>query len=238
MRRGFLLDSTVRKTKENSASSPSAAKKPQSRPLLPIPTGPVIPSEIFPSPNLVFEELRRNYPNSQLGWVMSILPDIPPPTCEPWTTCLFLPGVKEALLSRPTFPSPFRSPPTRFCISAAPGAGLGMFATIDIQPGGLIAYERPLLIFPLALPYAGKGKGAHPEEVLRRVVYGQMPSAARTAFLQLKNSQTSDPAYIKGICDTNTIGISSMPGCKLRHGVVCDSISRINHRHVYFTLHG
>ena len=58
-----------------------------------------------------------------------------------------------------------------------------------------------------------------------------MPPDDRALFLRLHNCKSADPADYRGIVDTNSLPVPSLPGHALEHHAVCAAASRINHRY-------
>ncbi|KAF8876962.1 hypothetical protein BD779DRAFT_1677572 [Infundibulicybe gibba] len=65
-----------------------------------------------------------------------------------WSKCLVADKIKDKIPSSPGFPAPLAHPPKVHRIGSAPGKGLGIFATHDLDVGDLIYAERPLLVLP------------------------------------------------------------------------------------------
>src|SRR6266550_489927 len=152
-------------------------------------------------------------------------------TTEPYTISLLFTGAKEAFAAMPGFPTPYRpSIRVHYRIGDAPGAGKGMFALTDLHTGDLIARERPLCLFPLAIPsetntYAGM------DAVILQTVLKMKPADIQDYF-GLANCKTQGgPAA--GILRTNGLDAHRMPGeYDGKYTCICRDISRANHRSV------
>jgi hypothetical protein len=179
------------------------------------------------------ESLFANWPRPEAGMVITILP----PRSQGWnvhTVCLFPYGVKEKVLALPNFPGPpFYASMVfsgKFRIDSVPGVGKGMFSTRDIKAGEIITEERPLLLAPVGLPFDKENGGPHPDAALQTMVEDEMDFLGRAIFMNLHNCKGSDRTKIRGILDTNGLGLSAMPGHDARYFGVFEHISRINHR--------
>ncbi|KAF8346575.1 hypothetical protein F5887DRAFT_1179893 [Amanita rubescens] len=147
-------------------------------------------------------------------------------TTEPYAISLLYTGAQEALAAIPGFPTPYKpSIRVHYRIGDAPGAGKGMFALTDLDTGDLIARERPLCLFPLAIPvdsYAGM------DAVIMRTL-SKMKPADVLDYFDLANCKTEGgPA--SGIWRTNGLDAKRMPGeYNGRYTCICRDLSRVNH---------
>ncbi len=132
------------------------------------------------------------------------------------------------------FPSLHRShaaDSTRYRVADTVSAGKGVFVTTDVERGGRVMCERPLVVYPQFLPFHRDlpPERAYPEleDALLR-----LPPDGCEAFFRLANSHPQEPSREKGIVDTNALHIGLLPGSTQQYAAVCNDISRINHRSV------
>ncbi|TFK90476.1 SET domain-containing protein [Polyporus arcularius HHB13444] len=137
-------------------------------------------------------------------------------------------GMAASLLAlHPDFPADFSAPsPPRYAIVDAGSAGRGMVASVDLATGDTIARERPLALFPVAI--------AMDMNDARRVyeaVVASMHIENQRVLRALKNWKGADraPFYLKGVVDTNAIGVGALPGNKGLYGGLARDICRVNH---------
>ncbi len=147
-----------------------------------------------------------------------------------------------------TQPVPKTRLPNLFQIRQAPGMGLGIFAKHDIKVHELIFAERPLVVYPTAMPYSlGETKGLTDAELyemstevaegwLKKMVDMMTPEDAK-AFISLNNCHKGEALY--GIMRSNMIKVEIIKG---EHGngwegygysAVGKVGSRFNHRLVF-----
>ncbi|KAF8876953.1 hypothetical protein BD779DRAFT_1804144 [Infundibulicybe gibba] len=163
-----------------------------------------------------------------------------------WSECLVTNEIKNKILSTQGFPAPLARPPRTHRVGPAPGKGLGIFATHDLDMGDLIHVERPLLVIP---SHTGHVKINCPQgwtgEQIERAMgfawdkqcyraFERLEPEAQDAFLSLANIHTEDGSgTTRGICRTNglelneladTVGTSKAP-----YIGVCKEFSRANH---------
>ncbi|KAF8346576.1 hypothetical protein F5887DRAFT_1073253 [Amanita rubescens] len=147
-------------------------------------------------------------------------------TTEPYTISLLYPGAKEALAAIPGFPAPYNpSIRVHYRIGDAPGAGKGMFALSDLDTGDLIARERPLCLFPQAMP----GNSYTDSDMILMQILSKMKPADILDYFDLANCKTeAGPA--SGIMGTNNLNAARMPGeYDGRYACICRDLSRVNH---------
>ena len=157
------------------------------------------------------------------------------PLIEQSVCYLFYPDNIDALTKAniPIEP-PKLSSPLPYVIRKTKKAGLGVFATRNIQPGELILRERPLLAVPHKWP-AQKGEeekqGKHFASVIKSAVEDRLRPENRKIYLSLHDCKNY-PGDLKplGVWETNAVGIGPIPGSKADFAAVFSDISRINHR--------
>ena len=146
---------------------------------------------------------------------------------------LFYEGMEEEIrstLGLDRFPMPFSPPsPPVYKIVPVEGFGLSMVATTNIARGQTIAIERPLLVYPqtvVGLNMAGV-------LALYERMVDELDPENREAVYALRNVKGPDwPSHLKGILDTNTLGIGRVPGYPAMYAAAARDISRVNHRRV------
>ncbi|KAF8346574.1 hypothetical protein F5887DRAFT_86342 [Amanita rubescens] len=148
-------------------------------------------------------------------------------TTEPYTISLLYHGAKEALAAIPGFPAPYNpSIRVHYRIGDAPGAGKGMFALTNLDTGDLIARERPLFLFPQAIPVHSY---AERDAIIEQTVLKMKPADVLDYF-DLANCKT-EGGRAAGIMRTNNLNAARMPGgYDGRYACVCRDLSRANHR--------
>lgn len=153
------------------------------------------------------------------------------------TECMCTGWFKRMVLSTPGFPSPIVHPPkVIYEVREVVGRGLGVFASEDIEAGGLIIAERPLLV-QMAWNHARYRSDLSQEERLRAVsdrlsriytvthewlqtytnmeenmelICSRMSPQALKAYTSLYNShQTDGSGPLTGIMRTNGFGIGT-----------------------------
>ena len=126
-----------------------------------------------------------------------------------------------------TFPMPFSPPsPPVYKIVHVPGFGLSMIATADIARGQVIARERPLLVMPQCMIAVDREVTDFQEELVN-----SMLPENRAAVYALQNVKGPEwPSHLKGIIDTNALGIHGLPGYPAMYFSLARDISRVNHR--------
>ncbi|KAF5313881.1 hypothetical protein D9619_013025 [Psilocybe cf. subviscida] len=192
----------------------------------------------------------------------SVPPRMPsaPEHPEGHTVCLFLSEqTKRKVLRYQGFPRSYHRSPQplgnletpNFVMCEAPGMGLGVFATRDLDAGDFIFGERPLLILPIIQISATNFDFApHHSEAQRDAMrmYGaektaeaavaRMTPAARAAFMSLANSHIEDGSgTCIGITRTNQICVPLVEGTVgldpneqiLRYAGIGNVVSRMNH---------
>ncbi|KAI0071017.1 SET domain-containing protein [Panus rudis PR-1116 ss-1] len=133
--------------------------------------------------------------------------------------CIIPEPVKQAILSLPNFPQPVKANKNpAFTIRPDGNSGVGMFAARDLAVGDLILAERPLMLTAM-------GMGV-PTPMM---AYIASKIDRHDAFLALRNVKGYTRSFIKGIYDTNAIGIAGLPGYPHAVSAICNNISRINH---------
>lgn len=239
MKRGFLKTNSKNKTV---AAVPSYIADPETdvTHTITIPTGVAVP---FSPPNC--KELGdmskvKNYVITSLTYKKISL-DLG----DASTTMVIYDGMKESILRLPAFTdislSLDNSKPYSICSVA--GAGVGMFATKDIEPGEIVACEHPLLVMPQGFVLVkGQEKRliAQASHLLEQTISRGMTEDNRVAFLALNNCKGKGEIPYYGIIETNALGIDCLPGHDGEFLCVCNEISRINHRyaiHQSYTLH-
>ncbi len=120
----------------------------------------------------------------------------------------------------PTFPMAFSTPSPRYKIDFVEGFGLSMIATTNIARGQLIVRQRPLLLFPQAIP---------DPQLLAGLVNG-MPPSNRAAVYALTNARGPELSHLHGIMSTNCMLADGLPGYDGHYSALARDISRINHR--------
>ncbi|GLB44592.1 putative SET domain-containing protein [Lyophyllum shimeji] len=150
----------------------------------------------------------------------------------PKTLCLLFPGAREGILTLRGFPAPLpraakslsREP--LYDIRRIPGLGRGAVANKALQPGDLIICERPLLLFPAAFPKHGpESRGTRFKDMVE-----SLPREKRDLVFDLHNCMKNGLKNVKGIIDTNSLGIGRLPGSyKGAYAVLCPRIARMNH---------
>ncbi|KAF8876966.1 hypothetical protein BD779DRAFT_1677576 [Infundibulicybe gibba] len=164
-----------------------------------------------------------------------------------WSECLVTNEIKNKILSTPGFSTSLAHPPRAHRIGSAPGKGLGIFATRDLDMGDLICIERPLLVTPSCTTHVKIG---HPQDWTREqlergmaFVWGQQyyrvferlePEAQNAFLLSLANIHMEDGSWTAhGICRTNSFGIEELfdtiGTTKAPYARVCKEFSRANH---------
>jgi hypothetical protein len=247
MKRGFLNKAAGNLTSNKLPSPATCSGTPESKskltesaavvatvPLVPpkgivrIPTGPI---KLFLEPTPT-DNVLANWPQLQAGIVITTLP--PPQIQDVYTVCLFPYGIKEKILDIENFPGPVDFSLTMYYkirIGPVPGAGNGLFAQADFKVGDLILTERPLLLIPAELPFVKLKGNPHPDKMLEQMI-NTMDIFTRALFMKLHNCKGSDRPKIRGIMDTNGLGLGAMPGHDAQYLGVFDQMSRINHRSV------
>ena len=238
MKRGFLQSSGTaskpltpgaviisKKTTDDHSSdinskSDRSLKQDQSQELYKIPAIAIIDDNI---PNI------GRFPRGRKVFPVKLPYDDDNHTTEPYTISLLYSGAKEALAAIPGFPAPYKpSIRVHYRIGDAPGAGKGMFALTDLDTGDVIARERPLFLFPLAIPVDSY---AEMDAVIMKTVLKMKPADVLDYF-DLANCKTEGgPA--SGIWRTNGLDAKRMPGeYDGRYTCICRDLSRVNHRSV------
>ncbi|KAF8875757.1 hypothetical protein BD779DRAFT_204594 [Infundibulicybe gibba] len=163
-----------------------------------------------------------------------------------WSECLVADKIKDKILSTPGFPAPLAHPPKVHRIGSAPGKGLGIFATRDLDMGDLIYAERPLLVLPsctknIRIGYPQDWTGEQVERTTMFVwnqqcyrAFERLEPEAQDAFLSLANIHTEDGSWTThGICRTNGFGIEELVDTfgtlEAPYAGVCKEFSRANH---------
>ncbi|KAI0742736.1 hypothetical protein C8Q80DRAFT_929057 [Daedaleopsis nitida] len=133
----------------------------------------------------------------------------------------------------PGFVKPF-TPPTAPVYKLAPvkGAGVGAIATTDIARGQIIMRERPLLLYPVAMP----AQVAENVDAFEYMVNSMRPEN-KEAVYALKNVKGPEwYSHLKGILDTNSFGFGTpVPGYSGQYAALGRDVSRVNHRRVLRT---
>ncbi|KAI0738337.1 hypothetical protein C8Q80DRAFT_1124948 [Daedaleopsis nitida] len=113
-------------------------------------------------------------------------------------------------------------------VSDSGTSGLGTFATVDIEQGGLIMRETPLILYPQVIPFRSDlaPERAYPD--LEHAVHS-LSTTNREAFFDLMNSHLTEPSRVRGIIDTNALDIGHLPGTPCEYAAICKDISRVNH---------
>ncbi|KAI0076819.1 hypothetical protein K474DRAFT_1196426 [Panus rudis PR-1116 ss-1] len=137
--------------------------------------------------------------------------------------CIFTAQIHKAILALPdiTQPVPQDDVPA-YAIRVDRKRGLGMYATRDLDIGDFIVAERPLLLYPMGVPFRGP--------ILTDAV-NRMTNDRRDAYCALRNVNGYTGSFLSGIRDTNSLGVDGIPGYPYHIGAVCDVISRVNHRY-------
>lgn len=189
-----------------------------------------IPSESLPS----WDDLPVAPPNDETAPIL--FTRLPPSSIarpnDTFTECLLRSEVKDQVLAIPGFPRPFTTPdPPRYKIKPVRGAGMGVFATTDIDVGDVIVVERPLLVSTQLVTSRGNSGFSYqqPSEVARMMIE-RMSETSSEEFYALHNCKGYTRSTINGLFDTNAIGIGALPGYRGECAAVCKVISRVNHR--------
>ncbi|KAF8876950.1 hypothetical protein BD779DRAFT_1650505 [Infundibulicybe gibba] len=163
-----------------------------------------------------------------------------------WSECLITNEIKDKIFSIPGFPAPLVHPPKAHRIGPAPGKGLGIFATRDLDMSDLIYVERPLLVLP---SYVNHVKIGCPldwtvEQIKRALMFEwgkechrafeRLEPEAQRAYLSLANIHTEDGSgTVLGICRTNGFGIEGLADIvgtyEAPYTGICKEFSRANH---------
>ena len=98
-------------------------------------------------------------------------------------------------------------------------SGLGMFAVEGIDRGDLIVRERPLLVYPQAIPFHSNRPAGQEYPELEDAV-NQLADHDRDAFFGLMNSHPQERSQIKGILDTNALHIGLLPGTSREYAAI------------------
>ncbi|KAF8876958.1 hypothetical protein BD779DRAFT_1677568 [Infundibulicybe gibba] len=163
-----------------------------------------------------------------------------------WSQCLVTNEIKNKIPSTPGFPAPLVHPPKAHRIDSAPGKGLGIFATRDLDMGDLICVERPLLVLPSCTTHVkiGYPRDWTKEQLGRAMtfVWGQqcyrvferLEPETQNPFLSLANIHTEDGSWtVHGIRRTNSFGIEELVDIvgtsEAPYTGVCKEFSRANH---------
>ena len=127
------------------------------------------------------------------------------------------------------FPVPFTTPsPPLYKIAPVAGFGQSMIATADIARGQNILCERPLMMYPVALPGPTIQDSL---QILEHLVGQVLLPENRAAVYALKNAKGPDwPSHLKGISDTNSFIVGDLPGYDAQYGALTRDVSRANHR--------
>ncbi|KAF8637089.1 hypothetical protein AX17_002994 [Amanita inopinata Kibby_2008] len=177
--------------------------------------------------------LQRGFPTQNFNFVISRLP-LPSPFAilgglfGPSTAILLFPGAKDAILDLPGFPGIYKPyVQVMYRIAEVAGAGLGMFALADINPGDLILRERPMCLFPIALSVGAIN--LTPDQLIEQLV-SQLTPDTRQVFLSLANCKGKSHHNLRGILNTNALPAQAMPGSYNGvYGGVAHDLSRVNH---------
>lgn len=145
---------------------------------------------------------------------------------EPSTVLLSLKHTKDQLLSISGFPEPLEPlSEKKYEVKPIEGIGMGIFATEDIAIGETIIRERPLLVYPVALPIDESGW----PKTFHETAADLMTEDAKLAFFDLHNCHGEAKPEATGIIATNGLEIGELPGYQGPYGAVCKEISRANH---------
>ena len=155
------------------------------------------------------------------------------------TGVLLYEGVEEEIrhtLHTDHFPLPFFTPsPPVYNIVPFANSGIGMVAIADIACGETIVCERPLLVYPAAVRGATVRDALN---ILERGVQGLHPEN-RSAVHALTNAKVPDwPSHLKGILDTNSVGIGALLGYHAMYAALPRDIARVNHRSAHHRSSG
>jgi hypothetical protein len=145
------------------------------------------------------------------------------------TTVVWFYGMKEKVLPMlpRSYPFPFNMPLTPcYRIESSGKYGLGMFATVDIKIGDIIACETALFMVPQGMPHSPEIKSDPLEQYVNF-----MEARERELLLGLSNCNDTN-WKISGIIGTNSLAIGKLPGYPGQYAGVFRDISRINHRWV------
>ncbi|KAG5643172.1 hypothetical protein DXG03_001376 [Asterophora parasitica] len=204
---------------------PAAGKVPSKLDSRPV----VIPRTTKPAPEVPLSGNIRGIVGTRLDMRIASLPL----TGHPKTLCLLFPGAKEGIDALPGFPAPL---PTISPLDLPYYTGRnprivagnrGVYAKVDFEPGDNILFDRPLLLFPAAMPDTRVQNQA--EEFLKTMV-GHLDPMTREMFYTLHNCKSNDPKSVRGIVDTNALGIGGLPGSYTgAYAVVGGIVSRLNH---------
>ena len=104
--------------------------------------------------------------------------------------------------------------------------GVGMFAAEEIPAGEVIIRERPFIAYPTFLPHP---RGGYPTAFLSACLEELSKKDQRKLIGLAKSSDNTVPTLV-GICSTNAFQITKLPRYTDEYSVVCDDISRANHR--------
>ena len=229
MRRGFLLSQSDREKRAQRAqpSTPSSTALPvpasASQTIVKIPSDKAAP--LTHAPPYCESMLDRKHTFIQYNFRDPNMPAHLVPGV------LFYDGMEEEILSSlglDRIPVPFSPPsPPVYKIVPVDGFGLSMVATTDIARGQTIAIERPLLLYPQTVPCSSVA------ELL--AYYEWMVSELRPENREAVWAHTNVKgpewfSHLKGIMDTNGLGIGDLPGYPAMYAVLARDISRVNHR--------
>ncbi|KAJ8080950.1 hypothetical protein PM082_017785 [Marasmius tenuissimus] len=175
----------------------------------------------------------------------SALIDATRATLPDWyTVCIVSPAVKRMILSTPGYPQPLNRPSkTRYRITDSRTAGIGIFATADMELGDLVYSERALLMLsraieePANLPahYTWDQKiqaALYDQEKLLEIALKQMPKEVQDEYMALHNCHLHDGSGpLVGILRTNSLQIHDYSSANDSdpHAAVFRDASRINH---------
>jgi len=157
---------------------------------------------------------------------------------EECTVCLLWMDQKEPILSIPSFPSfpaNFLKEPLYKIGLSQIGSGKGMFSTTALTRGDLITAERPIILYPTALPLSSNSSMPHPDALIAMLLEPkELHEYRRRQFLALHNCKevTKETSLLRGICNTNSLRVGELPGPheNVTYSAVANDISRITHR--------
>ena len=158
---------------------------------------------------------------------------------EEGTACLLWPFQKDEIMLIPSFPKlPASSEQTSHPYKVQPDplrGGKQMVATQALTCGDLVIAERPIIIYPTAIPIARGSRNSHPDSYLSKLLQPDLlDDHRRRQFLDLHNCYgiSQESPLLTGISNTNSIHVGQLPGPhqNVSYSGVANEISRINHR--------
>ena len=97
--------------------------------------------------------------------------------------------------------------PPRYEVRPSKGFGLCLFATRNVNMGGLIVAERPLVLLRTDVHRVGDLPPQQLREI-RRMLVEHLEAKDREEFFALPNCKGYSRPEISGIIDTNSLGVA------------------------------